>query len=204
MAARRFVKPLLFVGIPIAAIAALVVFWNWDWLVPIVEGRASSALGRQVTIAHLQVHLGRVTTVDAVDVRIANPAGFPAKGDFARIARVTTKADVIAYLRSRQIVLPEIALERPEVQALQTADGKDNYTLSLSAGPGAKIGSVRIYDGQAHVVIPNLKADFALGIATREAVGTPKPESQIVVDAKGTYAGQPVTGQLVGGASFAP
>jgi hypothetical protein len=187
-------KPLLFVGIPVAAIAALVVFWNWDWLIPIVQGRASSAVGRQVTIAHLRVHLGRVTTVDADDVRIANPPGFPENGDFARIARVTMKADVMAYLRSREIVLPEIAVERPQVQALRTADGKDNYTLSLSAGPGAKIGSVQIYDGQAHVVIPSLKADFALRIATREAPGTAKPEAQIVVDAKGTYAGQPVTG----------
>src|ERR1700760_4876601 len=106
MAARQFVKPLLFVGIPVAAIAALVVFWNWDWLFPIVQGRASSALGRQVKIADLQVHLGRVTTVDADDVRIANPPGFPDNGDFARIARVTVKTDVMAYLRSRQIVLP--------------------------------------------------------------------------------------------------
>src|SRR5437764_572996 len=207
MAARRFVKPLLFIGIPVGAIAALIVFWNWDWLIPIVQGRASSALGRQVTIAHLHVQLGRVRTVSADEVRIANPAGFPAEGDFARIARLSVQADVMAYIRSRQIVLPEIALERPEVQALQTADGKNNYTLALGAqppGPGAKIGYLRILDGQAHVVIPILKADFALRIATREAPpaapGTATPDSQIVVDAKGTYAGQPITGQLVGGA----
>jgi uncharacterized protein involved in outer membrane biogenesis len=137
-------------------------------------------------------------------VRLANPPGFPEEGDFARIRRVTVKADVMAYLRSRQIVLPEIALERPEVQAIQTADGKDNYTRSLSDGPGAKIGSVHVYDGQAHVVIPTLKADFALRIATRDAAakaaGPVMPDSQIVVDAKGTYAGRPITGQLVGGA----
>jgi AsmA family protein len=206
MAARRFVKPLLFVGIPVAAIVALVAFWNWDWLIPIVQSRASSALGREVKIAHLHVQLGRVTTMSADDVRIANPAGFPQEGDFARIARLSVQADVMAYIRSRQVVLPEIALERPEVQALQTADGKNNYTLALgggSAGPGAKIGDLRISDGHAHVVIPSLKADFALGIATREAPAaagaTATPESQIVVDAKGTYAGQPVTGQLVGG-----
>ncbi|MBV8090522.1 MAG: AsmA family protein [Alphaproteobacteria bacterium] len=200
MAARRFFKPLLFVSIPFAAIAALVVFWDWDWLIPILQARASSALGRQVTIAHLQMHFGRVTTVEADDVRIANPAAFPEKGDFARIARVTVKADVMAYLRSRQIVLPEIMLERPEARAMQTADGENNYTLSLSAGPGAKIGSVRIYDGQAHVAIPSLKADFALRIATRAVSGAAPPEEQIVVDAKGAYAGQPITGQLVGGA----
>jgi uncharacterized protein involved in outer membrane biogenesis len=133
MAERRFVKPLLFVGIPVAAIAALVALWNWDWLIPIVDGRASSALGRQVRIAHLHVQLGRVTAVGVDDVRIANPAGFPQEGDFVRIARLSVQVDVMAYMRSRQIVLPEIVLERPEVQALQTADGKDNYTLALSA-----------------------------------------------------------------------
>ena len=131
MAARRFVKPLLFVAIPVAAIAALVAFWNWDWFIPIVQGRASSALGRQVTIEHLHVQLGRVTTVSADNVRIANPADFPEQGDFARIARLSVQADVMAYIRSREIVLPEIVLERPEVQALQTADRKNNYTLAL-------------------------------------------------------------------------
>lgn len=204
MTARPFVKPLLVIGIPVAAIAALVAFWNWDWLIPIVQGRASSALGRQVTIAHLHLQLGRVTTVSADDVRIANPADFPEQGDFARIARLSVQADLMAYIRSRQIVLPEIALERPEVQALQTTDGKNNYMLAISAGPGAKIGHLRISDGQAHVVIPTLKADFALRIATREApamaAGPAMPDSQIVVDAKGTYAGQPITGLFVGGA----
>src|SRR5215470_4846320 len=103
----------------------------------------------------------------------------------------------MAYFRFREIVLPEIVLERPEVQALQTADGKNNYTLardSGSVGAAAKIANLRVSDGQAHVVIPTLKADFELRIATRNAPaasGTALPESQIVVNAKGTYAGQP-------------
>src|SRR5215813_9497709 len=143
MAARRFVKPLLFAAIPVAPIAALVAFWNWDWFIP----SASSALGRPVTIEHLHVQLGRVMMVSADGVRIANPADFPEQGDFARIARLSVQADVMAYIRSREIVLPEIVLERPEVQALQTADGRSNYTLSLdseSAGPAVKIGDLRI------------------------------------------------------------
>jgi hypothetical protein len=204
MAARRFVKPLLLVAIPVAAIVALVAFWNWDWFIPIVEGRASSTLGRRLTIEHLHVQFGRLTTVSADNVRIANPADFPEQGDFARIPRLNLQADVMAYIRSREIVLPEIVLERPQVQALQTADEKNNYTLALGGESAVKIGHLRISDGQAHVVIPALKADFALRIATREAPatapGAATPDSQIVVDAKGTYAGQRITGQLVGGA----
>src|ERR1700751_5343297 len=192
MGARRFVKSLLLVAIPVMAIAALVAIWNWDWLIPLAERRASSALGREVKIEHLHVQLRRLTTVSLDNVRVANPVDFPEQGDFARIGRLSLLADVMAYFRSREIVLPEIVLQRPEVQALQTAEGKNNYTLAISAGPGAKIGHLRISDGQAHVVIPALKADFALRIATREApamaAGPAMPDSQIVVDAKGTYA----------------
>jgi uncharacterized protein involved in outer membrane biogenesis len=176
----------------VAAIAALVAFWNWDWLIPIVQGQAASALGRRITIEHLHVQLGRVTTVSADDVRIANPADFPEQGDFARIARLSVQADVMAYIRSREVVLPEIVLERPEVQALQTADGKNNYSLALdgaSTRPAAKIGDLRISDGRA-CSIPTLKTDLGLRITTREtpaaAPGAAMPGSQIVVDAKGT------------------
>ena len=110
MAGRRFIKSLLFIAIPGAAIAALVVLWNWDWFIPIVEGRASSMLGRQLSIEHLHVRLGRITTASADNVRIANPLDFPEPGDFARIARLSVHADVMAYLRSREIVLPEVVL----------------------------------------------------------------------------------------------
>ena len=87
------------------------------------------------------------------------------------IARLTLRADVMAYLRSREIVLPEIVLEQPEIEALQTADGKNNYTLALDsdfASPAVKIGELLITDGQAHVQIPTLRADFVLGVASRE------------------------------------
>ena len=140
MAARLWLKPLLFVGVPVAAIAALVAFWNWDWLIPIAEGRASSALGRQVTIAHLHVRLGQVTTVGADDVRILNPAGFPREGRFRPHRAAERAGRRMAYFRSRQIVLPEIALERPDVQALQTEDGKNNYTLARRIGQAGAEG----------------------------------------------------------------
>src|ERR1700746_1077787 len=172
MGAPRFVKSLLLVAIPVMAIAALVAIWNWDWLIPLAELRASSALGREVKIEHLHVQLRRLTTVSLDNVRVANPVDFPEQGDFARIARISLLADVMTYFRSREIVLPEIVLERPEIQALQTADGKNNYTLALdseSTALVAKIGNLRISDGQAHVVMPTLKADFVLSIATRDA-----------------------------------
>jgi len=75
---RRQRRWVLGLGIPAALILVLVVAWDWDWFIPLVESRASAAIGRKVTIAHLHVHLGRRTRLVADDVEIANPAGFPA------------------------------------------------------------------------------------------------------------------------------
>ncbi len=262
MTRRRGLRILGFVGVPVVLIVAVILLWNWDWFIPFVDARASAAIGRTVTMQHLHVRLGRVTTVVADDVVIANPKDFPVDPPLAKVAHLTITADIMAYIRHRQIVLPEIALDHPDVNALADAAGHNNYTLDFGGGGSGsessssssttKIGDLRIADGRAHVVIPKLKADFQLGIATEEgapqlpalpsppgpqklpvppippgqpgatatASGSPSaPQSnpapanggdqaapprqdtaKIVVEANGTYANQPVTGRLVGGA----
>ena len=270
MARRRALRILAFAGVPILAVIALILLWNWDWFIPFIDARASAALGRPVTIAHLHVRLGRVTTIVADEVKLANPNGFPADPPFARIAHLTIEADVLAYIRHQQIVLPEIGLDHPDLQVLADAQGANNYTFNTgggassspaSSGPAPQIGDLRITAGQAHVLIPKLRTDFQLAIATRNgapdigapaaattapklpvppippaqapggnteagaaptspaaapaASATPPPAAsadadqaaqphadtaQIVVDAKGTYAAQPITGRLLGGA----
>jgi uncharacterized protein involved in outer membrane biogenesis len=57
--------------------------FRWDWLIPLVDRRASAALGRPVTITHLHVRLGRVLHVEADGVTIGNPAGWPNGGNLA-------------------------------------------------------------------------------------------------------------------------
>ena len=70
------------------AVVALILLWNWDWFVPIVQSQASAAIGRRVTIKHLHVRLGRQTTVAADDVVVANPDGFPASDPLATVNRL--------------------------------------------------------------------------------------------------------------------
>ena len=188
-------------------VALVVVFWNWDWFIPLAESRASAALGRPVKITHLHVHLARQPTIEADGITIGNPPGFPDAPPLATADKLRVQLDAGAYLRDRRVVIPWIEVEHPVVEARATPDGQDNYTLKL-AGSGnssdasptssPQIGDLRITDGHAHVVIPKLRTDFQTEIATREAAaGQP---SQIVVDAKGTYANQPITGQFTGGA----
>ena len=177
-------------------VVLLVVFWQWDWLIPTVNARASSALGRPVTVSHLHVRLGRIIQVAADDVVIANPPEWP-KNDppLASIGKLTVLVDLWSYLRGQGLILPLITLDKPQVYVAETPDGLANFHLSARTG-AAKIGSLRIIDGEAHVVMPKLPADFRATIATQGEGDA----ATLVMDGRGTYAAQPVAVHLVGGA----
>ncbi len=69
----------LIILFPLVVILLLVIiFWNWDRFIPLVDAQASAELGRKVTMQHLHVGLGRGVTVTATGITIANPSGFPA------------------------------------------------------------------------------------------------------------------------------
>jgi AsmA family protein len=197
MAGSRTTRRLAWIGVPVVLIVLLAVFWRWDWLIPIVQSQASAAIGRPVTIEHLHVRLGRVVEVTADNVVVANPPDWTG-GDppFAAIRTLTVQADAWGYIHGQGLVLPLIAIDGPTVLIAETSKGATNFKLSTSGGNTTKIGDIRIADGNARIVIPNLKADFNAKFETQGDGDTAK----VVVEAKGTYAAQPITGHLVGGA----
>ncbi len=196
----------------------LVIFWNWDWLIPLVDARASAALGRKVTMAHLHVRLGRTTRITADDIAVADPQGFAASApkaagshesgspeaeNFASIEKLVIDVDVMSFIRDGALTLPSIAVEHPVMNIRQRADGADNYTLKLKSGGGkpARIGELIIRDGHANVRMARLKADMDIAIATAPAPQNSIFEGQeITATAKGTYSGQPITARFEGGA----
>jgi AsmA family protein len=188
----------LWTGIPVVLIVAVVAFWDWDWFIPLVDARASAALGRSVTIQHLHLHLGRVIRIVADDVTISNPPQWDGP-PFATARQLVTDVDVWDDIFHHQLIIPLVALQQPHVNVAQAADGKTNYALQLASGGSGgdtKIGDLRINDGHVHAVLAKLKANFELDIATRET----GKEPQIVVGAHGTYNAAPITGTMIGGA----
>jgi len=184
-------------------VAGLILAFRWDWLIPLIEPRASAALGRSVKIAHLHVSLGRVTHIVLDGVTIANPAGWPGDGDFATAEHLVLDVDAEKLIRTRQVSVPTIALERPVVDAQQLADGNANWKLgggSSGGGGGGstpQIGKLVIDDGSVHVRSAPLNADFQVAVATKAGSDG---KDQIVATAKGTYAKQPITAEFTGGA----
>jgi AsmA family protein len=196
MASRRVVVWSLVFGTPVLLVVAVAMFWGWDLLIPLLQSRASAALGRPVAIAHLHVSPGRILRITADDVVVGNPPKWEGE-PLATIPRLTVEADAWTYIRHGQLVVPLVEIQRPLVVATQSSTGDANYRLNIASGnSNTKIGDVRIDDGRARVGLAKLQADFELSIATREADG----QSQIVVTAQGTYAAQPINGQLIGGA----
>ena len=203
-------------GVVGVGVIALVALWDWDWFLPLVEAQASAAAGRKVTAQHLHVALGRVTTVALDGVQVDGVPDLAGGKPFANIDRLSVALDVMAYVRSRQIVIPQITVDHPVIEADQDLQSHANWPTgkpssgskpSSNSSPGPQIGDLVINNGQAHVALAKLKADFNVDAATEagpagataDAAGAARA-GQIVADAKGTYAAQPVTGHFVGGA----
>jgi uncharacterized protein involved in outer membrane biogenesis len=190
----------------VVIILLVVIFWNWDWFIPIVDSQASATLGRKVTMQHLHVGLGRTTTITASGITIANPDGFPAnEPQLATIDRLIVQVDVVAYIKHRTLSLTTIELDHPVANVRQLPDGTNNYTLKSSANANSKppkLGNLIINQGTASVIMPQQKSNFDLTIQTRDAPPDAKlfTGGEIVVDAHGTYTNAPITGQLIGGA----
>jgi uncharacterized protein involved in outer membrane biogenesis len=201
MADSRTKRRLAWFGVPILLLVLLAVFWNWDWFIPIVQSQASAAIGRPVKLAHLHVRLGRVIQLTADDVVVANPPDWPADDPpLAAIKSLTIQVDAWGYIQGHGLVLPMIGVDSPKLLVAEQKDGASNFQLSTggsgSGGSSVKIGTIQINDGDAHILIPKLKTDFNAMIKTQGEGDA----SEIVVDAKGTYAAQPITGRLIGGA----
>lgn len=186
--------------IPLAFAGLLVAVWRWDWFVPIVQSRASAALGRSVRIGHLHVGLGRIIQVTADGVTVGNPPKWPSSDPpLASVEKLTVQVDVWDYIRGHGLDLPLIAIEKPQVYAAETADGASNFKFSFGGGGKTqppKIGALRIDDGEAHIVMAKLKSDFHAKLSTRGQ----GEAARLIVDAEGTYAAQPIDAHLTGGA----
>ena len=201
---RRRRWPFILGGIVVLT-GLMVALFQWDWLQPAVNRMASTAAGRDVSARHLHVRLGSPTHVELDDVTIANPAGWTG-GDppFGTIEKVTVDVDVLAYLRSRAIVIPTLTLTRPKLFVAQLADAKApggdaNYrfgsspTASTAAPASApQIGKLTIEEGEVHAKLARLGADFIVNVDTKG--------DTLHAKAHGTYAKQPITAEASGGA----
>src|SRR6185369_7477752 len=156
-------KRRLLSAIPLVLIGAIIVaalVWDWNWLRPMVEQRASTALGRKVTLRNLDVKIGWHPLVIADGIAVANPPDFPAHSQFGSIEKLKVRVD-LRPLFHRQIHLLEISAERPQGDLRPGPNGEPNWKFDIASKGGSgtpiEIGSVNISDGNIKVFDPQFK-----------------------------------------------
>ncbi|MGC9271440.1 AsmA family protein [Acidiphilium sp.] len=206
---RRWRRASIGALVAVVAVAVPMMAWRWSWFIPLVESRASIALGRQVSIGNLHIALGRVTTITADRIVIANPPSFPADKPFASIKRLTIGFNLIDYLFHDRLVLPSIDLDRPVIDAVETMQKTNNYSFHQSTtkktGKSLELGILTIEQGRLHVVDPARESNVTLAIATTPATGIVAQggqTEQLSATATGTYNRQPITARMTAGALF--
>ena len=196
-------KRRLLIAIPVVLIGAVIVaalVWDWNWFRPMVERRASAALGRKVTLRNFDVKMGWHPLVIADGIAVANPPGFPADTQFGSIEKLRVRID-LRQLLHRQIHLLEINAERPHGDLRPGPNGEPNWKFhfggKVGSGTPVEIGSVNIADGNIKFADPQYKTDVTLIVHTEP----PKngQDATLLIDAKGTYAKQPITARFIGG-----
>jgi len=197
---------LLWLGVPVIGVVVLLLVFSWNWFTPFVASQASAALGRGVTIGSMEVALGRTTIVTLHQVRVENPPDFPADAPLALVETVELRLDTAASLRGRTAAIRAVTLDGAAVEAASLADGRNNYSFTTPAAasplpgeapPEQLLRALLIRNGRVHVVHAGLRADFQGEVATRLPEGG--GGQQVVVNLRGTYANQPLTGEIIGG-----
>lgn len=164
------------VSLIIVGLILLLWIFDWNWLRGPVGAVASARLGRPVTlVGDLDVHPWSLQpTVQANDVRIAQPAWVKGGGEMARIGRIAVQIDLPPLLAGRA-VLPRLEIIRPRIVLVRRADGLANWSFRRGGGgPGLKLPAIRrfiIIDGQVALHDAKRRTEFSGTVFTDETAG---------------------------------
>lgn len=117
-----------------AAIVAFLVIFDWNWLRGPLGRYASAQMQREVAITgDLRVHPWSFSPkAEAYGVRIGQPAWAqkvdPAAGQMVQLQRIAVQIKILPLLRG-DLIMPFVALDRPDVRLLRDKDGKANWTF---------------------------------------------------------------------------
>lgn len=135
-----------------------------DWLIR----QLSVWSGRELTIGALAIDWGRVTTLRAEALHLANAPWGQAPA-LLTVERVQVAVD-LAALREGQLRLPQLELVRPRLWLESAADGTDNWTLTddqngSDSGWQPVLGELTVVDGQVQYADPQWALTAAVTVA---------------------------------------
>jgi uncharacterized protein involved in outer membrane biogenesis len=195
-----------------AAIVVFLVIFDWNWFRGPVGRLASARLNREVVITgDLRVHPWSFSPkVEAYGVRVAqpdwaakaDPKGSPAGSQMAKVDRIAVQIKLLPLLKG-DVILPLLAIDRPDVRLLREASGRANWTFGDPKAPQKplKLPAIQhfiINDGQLRYE-DQQRDIFFLGTVSSNEHATNDGRGKFVLEGKGQLNRAPFTALVTGG-----
>jgi len=199
-------RPLKWIGgvflAPVLLAVLFIAIFGWNWLRGPIERMATGKTGRVLAIhGDLKVKFDwSLPRIHAGAVTFANPA-------WAREKQMVTADAVeiaidLPQLLVRNIVLPEVRLERPVVFLEQGTDGRKNWLLDLhqqDEGARIRIGRLRLDQGTLGYDDAAKKTRIRSELSTSNTQPGGTTGSGVAFSAQGQYLGLPFKARGSGG-----
>ena len=193
-------------GLLLAAVLSLVLFiaiFGWNWLRGPIERMALDKTGRELAIrGNLELKFGwPLPRIHAGAVTFANPSWAREKQMVA--ADAVEIAIDLPQLLSRNIVFPEVRLERPVVFLERGSDGRKNWLLDANQqdeGARMRIDRLTLDHGRLGYDDAARKTSIRSELSTGPSTSNKQPGGAgVTFTAQGQYLGLPLTARGSGG-----
>lgn len=197
---RLWLKVLAGLVVLLLALVLLVVLFPWDTLRGPVSRYVTNKTGREFTMTHLDVKVGRTTRVIMDGVSFANP-DWAQDRHLVQAERAEVEVRLLPLLR-REIVLPSIHLTRPDLGLQAEPDGRRTWALGKDTNDESNvptIGALVIDRGTVHYVARAQGADIRAEVAMDGSQQAAAPQSGAAMPlqfkAQGKWRDQPFQAQ---------
>ena len=186
----------------ILLIVLIIAFFNWNWLRGPIERMATEKTGRQLVInGDLSAHLAWPRPLfRAEHITFANPPWAKEK-QMVAVDGVEFTID-LSELLMKNVVLPEVRLERPIVFLEQSADGRKNWLFDhdqKNEDSRIHIDHILLDRGRISYDDPVKMISIQSEISTQGEHKDGTAKTGIVFSAKGQYQGLPLAVHGTGG-----
>lgn len=179
-------------GIVAALVAIFVLLFDWDWLRGPVERAVSAKTGREFHLGHLDVDLGRITTVRGERLSLGN-ASWSKRGAMAELNAAEIDVEFWPLLRGK-LRLPEIRLEHPTLLLEAGNDSHPgNWVFDQSDGDGSmpRLGRLLVTNGRLQYIDDATRSDVDVAINSLAPPSSDQRAAPIGIDGEGRWKGYP-------------
>lgn len=179
-------------GIVAALVAIFVLLFDWNWLRGPVERAVSAKTGREFHLGHLDVDLGRITTVRGERLSLGN-ASWSKRGAMAELNAAEIDVEFWPLLRGK-LRLPEIRLEHPTLLLEAGNDSHPgNWVFDKSDGDGSmpRLGRLLVTNGRLQYIDDTTRSDVDVAINSLAPPSSDQRAAPIGIDGEGRWKGYP-------------